>query len=122
VPLPRDNRGGVAGRGSAVRGSNLTLLAAGTKVLQARAALGIAVGFEHPQLQQGTGSLIYNRTSAATFLAATNSRPALFWTDALAVQAAWELDFWGKFRRGVESARRRAKFTSGGVLMPGAGT
>jgi NodT family efflux transporter outer membrane factor (OMF) lipoprotein len=27
-----------------------------------------------------------------------------FWTDSLAAQAAWELDFWGKFRRGVESA------------------
>jgi len=83
---------------------NLTLLAAGTKVLQARAALGIAIGFEYPQLQQGTGSLIYNRSSAATPLAAPNAKPAFFWTNALAVQAAWELDFWGKFRRGVESA------------------
>jgi NodT family efflux transporter outer membrane factor (OMF) lipoprotein len=83
---------------------NLTLLSAGTRVLQARAALGIAVGFEYPQLQQGTGSLVYNRTSAATPLAAPKARPAYFWTDALAVQAAWELDFWGKFRRGVESA------------------
>jgi NodT family efflux transporter outer membrane factor (OMF) lipoprotein len=83
---------------------NLTLLSAGTKVLQARAALGIAIGFEYPQLQQGIGSLIYNRTSAATPLAGPNAKPAFFWTDALAVQAAWELDFWGKFRRGVESA------------------
>jgi NodT family efflux transporter outer membrane factor (OMF) lipoprotein len=83
---------------------NLTLLSAGTKVLQARAALGIAIGFEYPQLQQGTGSLIYNRTSAATPLSAPNAKPAFFWTDALAVQAAWEVDLWGKFRRGVESA------------------
>jgi NodT family efflux transporter outer membrane factor (OMF) lipoprotein len=83
---------------------NLTLLAAGTKVLQARAVLGIATGFEYPQLQQGTGSLIDNRSSAATPLAAPNAKPAFFWTAALAGQAAWELDFWGKFRRGVESA------------------
>jgi NodT family efflux transporter outer membrane factor (OMF) lipoprotein len=83
---------------------NLTLLSAGTRVLQARAVLGIAVGEFYPQLQQGTGSLIYNRTSAATPLAAPNSTPKFFWTNALAVQAAWELDFWGKFRRGVESA------------------
>jgi outer membrane protein TolC len=27
-----------------------------------------------------------------------------FWQSQLAFRAAWELDFWGKFRRGVESA------------------
>ena len=83
---------------------NLTLLAAGTKVLQARAVLGVAAGFEYPQLQQGTGWLIYNRSSAATPLATPKATPAYFWTNALAGQAAWQLDFWGKFRRGVESA------------------
>jgi NodT family efflux transporter outer membrane factor (OMF) lipoprotein len=83
---------------------NLTLLSAGTRVLQARATLGIAIGISFPQVQQGTGSLVFNRTSAATPLAAPNALPQVFWTDALAAQAAWELDFWGKFRRGVESA------------------
>jgi NodT family efflux transporter outer membrane factor (OMF) lipoprotein len=83
---------------------NLTLLSAGTRVLQARATLGIAIGVSYPQLQQGTGSLLYNRTSAATPLAGPNATPSYFWTDTLAGQAAWELDFWGKFRRGVESA------------------
>jgi NodT family efflux transporter outer membrane factor (OMF) lipoprotein len=83
---------------------NLTLLSAGTRVLQARAVLGIAVGLSYPQVQQGAGSVIYNRTSAATPLAGPNATPSYFWTDALAAQAAWELDFWGKFRRGVESA------------------
>jgi NodT family efflux transporter outer membrane factor (OMF) lipoprotein len=83
---------------------NLTLLSAGTRVLQARAVLGIAIGEFYPQIQQGTGSLIYNQTSGATPLAAPNAKPKLFWTDSLAAQAAWELDFWGKFRRGVESA------------------
>src|SRR4029079_14250465 len=83
---------------------NLTLESAGTKVLQARAVLGIAIGITYPQVQQGVGSAIYNRTSAATPLAGPNATPSYFWTDALAVQAAWELDFWGKFRRGVESA------------------
>jgi NodT family efflux transporter outer membrane factor (OMF) lipoprotein len=83
---------------------NLTLLSAGTRVLQARAVLGIAIGIAYPQVQQGTGSVIYNRTSAATPLAGPNATPSSFWTDALAAQAAWELDFWGKFRRGVESA------------------
>lgn len=83
---------------------NLTLLSAGTRVLQARAVLGVAIGVSYPQVQQGVGSVIYNRTSAATPLSGPNATPSYFWTDALAAQAAWELDFWGKFRRGVESA------------------
>ena len=83
---------------------NLTLLSAGTRVLQARAVLGIAVGLFYPQVQQGTGSILYNQSSAATPLAGPNATPSRFWTDSLAAQAAWELDFWGKFRRGVESA------------------
>jgi NodT family efflux transporter outer membrane factor (OMF) lipoprotein len=83
---------------------NLTLLSAGTRVLQARAALGIAIGSFYPQVQQGTGSLIYTQPSAATPLSPPNANPTQFWTDSLAAQAAWELDFWGKFRRGVESA------------------
>jgi len=83
---------------------NLTLLSAGTRVLQARAVLGIAVGLSYPQVQQGIGSLTYNQASAATPLAPPNSDPTRFWANSLAAQAAWELDFWGKFRRGVESA------------------
>lgn len=83
---------------------NLTLLSAGTRVLQARAVLGIAIGISYPQIQQAAGSVIYNQASAATPLSAPNATPSNFWTDAVAGQAAWELDFWGKFRRGVESA------------------
>ncbi|MDH2342246.1 hypothetical protein [Bradyrhizobium sp. SSUT77] len=67
---------------------NLTLESAGTRVLQARAALGIAIGITYPQVQQGVGSVIYNRTSAATPLAGPNATPGYFWTDALAAQAA----------------------------------
>jgi NodT family efflux transporter outer membrane factor (OMF) lipoprotein len=83
---------------------NLTLLSAGTRVLQARAVLSIAVGSFYPQVQQGTGSLLFNRSSAATMLDAPTAKNLFFWSDALALQAVWELDFWGKFRRGVESA------------------
>ena len=83
---------------------NLTLLSAGTKVLQARAVLGIAIGEFYPQVQQGTGSLLFNRSSAATVLDAPTAKNLFFWSDTLALQAVWELDFWGKFRRGVESA------------------
>ncbi len=83
---------------------NLTLLSAGTRVLQARAVLGIAIGIAYPQVQQGVGSVLNNKSSAATPLSPPNATPSYFWTDALAAQVAWELDLWGKFRRGVELA------------------
>src|ERR1700746_1665617 len=38
---------------------NLTLVSAGTRVLQARAELGVAIGEFYPQLQTGNGSVTY---------------------------------------------------------------
>ena len=67
---------------------NLTLLSAGTRVLQARAVLGIAIGIAYPQVQQGVGSVLNNKSSAATPLSPPNATPSYFWTDALAA-AAW---------------------------------
>jgi NodT family efflux transporter outer membrane factor (OMF) lipoprotein len=94
---------------------NLTLLSAGTKVLQARAQLGVAIGEFWPQKQQALGTVTYNllsqanaQSSPAAGAGQSSPAPGLtitnFWSDAIGVQAAWELDFWGKFRRGVESA------------------
>lgn len=85
---------------------NLTLLSAGTRVLEARAQLGVAVGELFPQSQQGQGMLRYQRMSQAVPLGAGGASNTLrnFWLDALNMQAAWEIDIWGKFRRGVESA------------------
>jgi NodT family efflux transporter outer membrane factor (OMF) lipoprotein len=85
---------------------NLTLLSAGTKVLQARALLGIAIGEFYPQLQQGMGLVTYNLRSRANQSTGVfgSQVSANFWQDLVGVRAAWELDFWGKFRRGVEAA------------------
>jgi NodT family efflux transporter outer membrane factor (OMF) lipoprotein len=83
---------------------NLTLLSAGTRVLQARAELGIAIGEFFPQKQQAAGGVTYNLLSQANPAANPTTGIVNFWADAIGVQAAWELDFWGKFRRGVESA------------------
>jgi outer membrane protein TolC len=44
---------------------NLSLLSAGTKVLQARAALGIAIGEFFPQQQLAAGAITYNLRSRA---------------------------------------------------------
>ena len=75
-------------------------------MLQARALLGIAIGEFYPQQQQGMGLVTYNlrsRANQATGVFGSNVA-ANFWQDLVGVRAAWELDFWGKFRRGVEAA------------------
>lgn len=80
------------------RRNNNTLEIAGLRVLEARAQLGIATGSLYPQSQLAAGS-------------ATNTSPpentgitANYWQYSLGASAAWEIDFWGRFRRGVESA------------------
>ncbi|HEY1261550.1 MAG TPA: efflux transporter outer membrane subunit [Stellaceae bacterium] len=84
---------------------NLTLIAAGTRVLQARAELGVAIGEFYPQSQQATSNLIYLRPSHSDPTAAPQSlvKPG-FWRASLGASIDWELDFWGKFRRAIESA------------------
>jgi NodT family efflux transporter outer membrane factor (OMF) lipoprotein len=84
---------------------NLTVVAAGTRVLQARAELGVAIGDFYPQSQQATSSLIYLRPSHADPTAAPQSLVSNgFWHAALGASIDWELDFWGKFRRAIQSA------------------
>lgn len=84
---------------------NLPLRVAGVRVLQARAQLGVAIGQEYPQTQQAVGDLAHQRESAREPFAPTGNASELeYTTAAIGVQAAWELDFWGKFRRFVESA------------------
>jgi len=83
---------------------NLPLVAAGTRVLQARAELGVAIGEFFPQTQHGTGSVLYSRESHADPTATPQSELSNFWRDSLGLSANWELDFWGKFRRAIQSA------------------
>jgi outer membrane protein TolC len=84
---------------------NLTLRAAGMRVLQARAQLGIARGEIFPQSQFASGGYTWDGTSAES--AATSTRNVLnrfFGQYTYGFSLAWELDFWGKFRRAIESA------------------
>ncbi|HUL69451.1 MAG TPA: efflux transporter outer membrane subunit [Gemmatimonadales bacterium] len=83
---------------------NLSLRSAGVRVLQARAQLGIAVGEIFPQTQQGIGSVQYIRTSDRASTAAAFNGSFDYWQSQIGLQASWELDFWGKFRRTIESA------------------
>lgn len=83
---------------------NLPLRAAGVRVLQARALLGVAIGQEYPQQQQAIGELLRQRQSATTQSSGGDASQLGFATGAIGVQAAWEIDLWGKFRRSVEAA------------------
>lgn len=84
---------------------NLDVRAAGLRVIEARAQLGVAIGDFYPQTQQGVGGLSYERQSArAGQQPETTANRLEFWQNQLGAQLAWELDFWGRFRRGIESA------------------
>jgi len=83
---------------------NLSLVDAGTRVLQARAELGVAIGEFYPQLQEGNGSVTYIRPSHADTTQFPSGVTQNFWRDSLGLTVNWELDFWGKFRRAIESA------------------
>jgi NodT family efflux transporter outer membrane factor (OMF) lipoprotein len=83
---------------------NLTLMAAGTRVLEARATLGVAIGELYPQTQQLAGNVGYNQASAVDPSSNPSHELGNYWRASLGTQVAWEVDLWGKFRRGVESA------------------
>jgi NodT family efflux transporter outer membrane factor (OMF) lipoprotein len=83
---------------------NLTLVSAGTRVLEARAQLGVAIGEFYPQVQQGRGAITYNRPSQSDPSSIPQGVLGNFWRDSLGLTVNWELDFWGKFRRAIESA------------------
>ncbi len=81
---------------------NLDLQIAGLRILEARAQLGVAVGLQYPQTQEMKGGASANQLSEN---AANEARSDRFFYDyQIGFDAAWELDFWGRFRRGVESA------------------
>jgi len=82
---------------------NLPLQIAGIRILEARAQLGIAVGGMFPQQQQGRGA--YTRVNLSEHGANTTRGLDFAYGEIdLGFDAAWELDFWGKFRRFVESS------------------
>jgi NodT family efflux transporter outer membrane factor (OMF) lipoprotein len=82
---------------------NLPLQIAGLRILEARAQLATALGQQYPQQQVAFGSATKEGLSENApngFLA-----DRYFWNYELGFDAVWELDFWGRFRRGVEAAR-----------------
>jgi NodT family efflux transporter outer membrane factor (OMF) lipoprotein len=86
---------------SSALSQNLNLRVAGLRVIEARAARGIAVGRFFPQVQQAVGSIGGTQASAN---GAPSGGDRSYAEASIGLDAAWELDFWGKFRRGIEAA------------------
>lgn len=78
--------------------NNNTLEIAGLRVLESQAQLGVATGLKYPQVQAAAGDASYFSPPATT------GSGSNFWQFGLGVGVNWELDFWGRFRRGIESA------------------
>src|SRR5437773_329425 len=80
---------------------NPSLQAAGVRVLEAHARRGIAIGTLFPQVQNAVAA--YSRNVASENVVTVP--PERSFNDFLVgLDVGWELDFWGKFRRGIESA------------------
>jgi NodT family efflux transporter outer membrane factor (OMF) lipoprotein len=82
---------------------NLTLQVAGLRIMEARAVLGISVGNQYPQ---GQVSASVSRIGLSTN---TVNKPPVFtrdyWDQWLGFDAAWEADFWGKYRKAVKEQK-----------------
>ena len=89
---------------------NITLRIAGARILEARAQCGIAEGNLFPQQQEATGGYSRSAMSANTYPFNTLSAFGLvlptytYDQTQVGFDAAWELDFWGRFRRAIEAA------------------
>ena len=81
--------------------NNNNLRIAGLRVLEAQARLGIARGNQYPQSQFATGDVTAIGTSQSNENVVTDTDTLQI---NLGVAASWEVDFWGRFRRGVEAA------------------
>jgi NodT family efflux transporter outer membrane factor (OMF) lipoprotein len=81
---------------------NLPLQIAGLRILEARAQLGIAIGQQYPTNPGAIGSASFtglnehNATAGDVDIFAGRYR--------VGFDALWEVDFWGKLRRGVKAA------------------
>ncbi len=80
---------------------NLPLQMAGLRIVEARAQLGVITGMQYPQVQEvfANASAVGLPKPAARKLD-INRNLLLF---QLGFDAAWELDFWGKYGRGVQA-------------------
>lgn len=84
------------------REENLQLRIAGLRIFESQALLGIAGSSLYPQVQQASGAINYVNTRYHGGDAPPENQS--FGSYQAGFNMAWELDFWGRFRRGIESA------------------
>ena len=81
---------------------NPTLQIAGLKIIESRAVLGIATGSRYPQVQQVAGNAGYvNTQQHGGQLGGGDQALTTYQAD---FNIGWEIDFWGRFQRSIESA------------------
>jgi len=80
---------------------NGDLQIAGLRVLEARAQLGIALAGRYPQIQQVNADVLYSARKRSDGF---NPRSGAYWQYGAGFSIGWELDFWGRFARAIESA------------------
>jgi NodT family efflux transporter outer membrane factor (OMF) lipoprotein len=84
-------------------GQNLPLQIAGLRIAEARAQLGATTGKQWPQVQEvsAAGSAVGIPKAVASYADLDRH----FFSYQIGFDAAWELDFWGKYGRAVQSAQ-----------------
>ena len=75
----------------------------GCRIVEARAQLGVATGRQFPQTQVASRQRDARSGSAEQLANCRQRSTATSSTTRSGFDAAWELDFWGKYRRGVEA-------------------
>lgn len=80
---------------------NLTLQVAGLRIVEARARLGVVTGKAFPQVQAAFGSA--TAQGLTDYQAAGLNLDRNFFDFQLGFDAVWEIDFWGKYRRGIQA-------------------
>ncbi|MFM0493195.1 efflux transporter outer membrane subunit [Paraburkholderia caledonica] len=83
---------------------NLTLQVAGLHIFKARAQL--AISGENLLPQSGSASVGASHINSS---GVGPIPPAHLWAEHLHVNAGWEVDFWGKYRRQIESDRAQLR-------------
>ena len=81
---------------------NHNVRVAGLRILESRAQLGIAGSALYPQLQQVNGSVLGLSRQQSGGDAPSSNQSLLQY--GVGFNLGWEMDFWGRFRRGIEAA------------------
>ncbi|QCI14668.1 TolC family protein [Pseudomonas putida] len=99
--------------------NNTNLRVAGLRIAEARAQLAIVQTGRYPQLQQLRAQSLYLKQDQS---GTPTARDSVFWQSSVGFDIGWEIDFWGRFSRAIESAdavyfASRANFADTRVLL-----